>query len=171
MVDDLADVTVLEASAIRIDPTETPLADALLAAIDAARPAMDQRQQLLTVDIQADTPLVVSGDSLRLQQVFLNVLGNASKYSPENAEITVSCREDDGRAIVTVRDTGVGVRREMLDAIFAPFVREPGRGADGLGIGLTLARNLLTLHGGSIAAHSEGPGHGSTFTIELPLLL
>lgn len=170
VVDDLADVTLLEASAIRINRTETRLQDVLVAALETVRPAIEHREQLLTVHIPDDAPIVVSGDSLRLQQVFSNVVGNASKYSPEGGEISLTCHVEDSRAVVVVRDTGVGVRAEMLDAIFAPFVREPGHSGDGLGIGLALARNLLTQHGGTIAAHSDGPGQGSTFTIELPVL-
>jgi signal transduction histidine kinase len=170
MVDDLADVTLLHASAIRINRSDTPLQEVLFSAVESSRPVIEQRQQLLTTDIPLDPPLLVSGDSLRLQQVFSNVLGNASKYSPEGAEISLTCREENGRGIVVVRDTGVGIRADMLETIFAPFVREPGRGSDGLGIGLALARTLVGQHGGNITASSNGPGQGSTFTIELPLL-
>jgi len=170
VIDDLADVTRLQASAIRVDPTTLRLQDTILAATDAARPAIEQKQQCLETDVPPNPPLWISGDAMRLEQVFGNLLSNASKYSPEGAEISISSREDHGRAVIVVRDTGVGIRRDMLEAIFDPFVRESTEGAEGLGIGLTLARNLVTQHGGQIAAHSDGPGRGSAFVIELPLL-
>jgi two-component system, sensor histidine kinase len=169
VIDDLADVTQLQARAIRVDSTVLRLQDTILAAIEAARPAIEQRQQCLETDVRLDPPLWISGDAVRLEQVFGNLLSNAGKYSPEGAEISISSREEQGRAVVVVRDTGVGIRRDMLEAIFDPFVRD-STGADGLGIGLTLARNLVTQHGGHIAAHSDGPGRGSAFVIELPLV-
>jgi signal transduction histidine kinase len=170
VIDDLADLTRLQASAIRVDRTVLRLQDTILAATDAARPAIEQKQQRLETDVTLDPPLWISGDAMRLEQVFGNLLSNACKYSPEGAEISISSREEHGRAVVVVRDTGVGIRRDMLEAIFDPFVRESTGSAEGLGIGLTLARTLVTQHGGQIAAHSDGPGRGSAFVIELPLL-
>jgi signal transduction histidine kinase len=170
VIDDLADVTRLQSSAIRVDPTALRLQDTILAATDAARPAIEQKQQSLEIDVRLDPPLWISGDAMRLEQVFGNLLSNACKYSPEGAELSISSREERGQAVVVVRDTGVGIRRDMLEAIFDPFVRESNDGAEGLGIGLTLARNLVTQHGGQIAAHSDGPGRGSAFVVELPLL-
>lgn len=170
VIDDLADVTRLQASAIRVDPRALCLQDAVLAAADAARPAIEHKQQSLEVDVTLDPPLWISGDAMRLEQVFGNLLSNACKYSPEGAEISISSHEQHGQAVVVVRDTGVGIRRDMLEAIFDPFVRESTEGVEGLGIGLTLARNLVTHHGGQIRAQSDGPGRGSTFVVELPLL-
>jgi signal transduction histidine kinase len=169
VIDDLNDVTRLRADAIKVDAIPLRLQDPILAAADAARPAIEHRLQRLTIDLP-DEPLWISGDSLRLEQVFANLLSNARKYSPEGAEISVSCRTADGRVQVVVRDTGLGINRDMLELIFDPFVRESTGGVEGLGIGLTLTRNLIAQHGGRIAAHSDGPGRGSTFTIELPLL-
>jgi signal transduction histidine kinase len=171
VVEDLVDVTRLQGHRLRIDTTELRLQEAILAAAEAAAPAMAHRQQFLEVGVPADPPLWVNGDAMRLQQVFGNLLSNASRYSPEGAEISISCHEDAGRAIVVVHDTGVGIRHDMLESIFDPFVRESGGSAEGLGIGLTLVRNLVTQHGGHITAHSDGPGRGSTFIVELPMLL
>jgi signal transduction histidine kinase len=170
VIDDLADVTRLQAGTIKVNQTVLRLQDSILAAAEAARPGIEQKRQTLKTDLMLDQPLWISGDAMRLEQVFGNLLSNASKYSPQNAEISISLREEQGRAIVVVRDTGIGIRREMLNAIFEPFVRESIQGAEGLGIGLTLVRNLVTQHGGQIAAHSDGPGRGSVFVIELPLL-
>jgi signal transduction histidine kinase len=160
-------VTRLRAGAIKVQLKTVSLQESLLAAIDAARPGIDLKQQRLIVDVP-ERPLWLEADALRLEQVFGNLLSNACKYSPEGAEISVGCREQEGRAVVVVRDTGVGINRDMLEAIFDPFVRESNGGAEGLGIGLTLARNLITQHGGRIAAQSDGPGRGSMFVIELP---
>lgn len=170
VIDDLADVSRLQASAIRITPTVLRLQDTILAAAAAARPAIAQRQQNLEADVPLGPPLWINGDALRLEQVFGNLLSNACNYSPEGAEILISAREEDGRAVVVVRDTGVGIKTDMLERIFEPFVREAGAGVDGLGIGLTLVRTLVTQHGGQITARSDGPGRGSAFVVELPLV-
>src|SRR5262249_25621130 len=132
--------------------------------------AIAQRQQYFEIDVPLNPPLWVTGDDGRLQQVFANLLSNACRYSPEGAEISISARRQDEHAVVVVRDTGIGIRRETLERIFDPFVREAGGGMEGIGIGLTLVRNLVTQHGGQVTAHSDGPGRGSSFVVELPLL-
>jgi two-component system CheB/CheR fusion protein len=170
VIDDLADVTRMKADAIKVDLAVMPLQDSILAAVDAARPAIEQKQQFLEIDVPSGPPLWVRGDAMRLEQVFANLLSNACKYSPEGAEIHVSAREQGEHAVVAVRDTGMGIRRDMLEAIFDPFVRDSTSGGEGLGVGLTLVRNLVTQHGGRITARSEGPGRGSTFVVTLPLL-
>jgi signal transduction histidine kinase len=111
-----------------------------------------QRDQNLEVDAPLNPPLFVKGDAVRLEQVFGNLLSNACNYSPEGADIMISCREENGRAVVAVRDTGIGIKRDMLERIFDPFVRVNNGNADGLGIGLTLVRNLVAQHGGHISA-------------------
>jgi signal transduction histidine kinase len=170
VVDDLADVTKFQGGALKVEPTAVRLQDVLLAATEAARPAIEQKQQRLEIEVAADPPLWISADATRLEQVFGNLLSNACKYSPNKAEISISSRAEQGRAVVVVRDTGVGIRRDMLETIFEPFIRDSTGSAEGLGIGLTLARHLITQHGGRITAHSDGPGRGSAFVIELPLM-
>ena len=170
VIDDLADVTQLQVDALRVDRTVMSLQDSILAAVEAARPAIEQKQQYLEIDVPRDPPMWVSGDAMRLEQVFANLLSNACKYSPEGAETRISAHVESGQAVVAVRDTGVGIRRDMLEAIFNPFVRDSTGGVDGLGVGLTLVRSLVTQHGGRIVARSDGPGRGSTFVVELPLL-
>jgi signal transduction histidine kinase len=169
MIDDLADVTRLQVDAIRVESRRIRLQDTMLAAVETARPAIELKQQFLELDVADDADVLIDGDAMRLEQVFANLLSNACKYSPEGAEITLSLRTKPGRAVVAVGDTGIGIRRDMLEAIFDPFVRDSPSGAEGLGIGLTLARNLVAQHGGRIAAQSDGPGRGSTFVVELPL--
>ena len=170
VIDDLADVIRLQANGISITPAEVCLQDVLMAAAEVARPSVVQRDQNLEVDAPLNPPLFVKGDAVRLEQVFGNLLSNACNYSPEGADIMISCREENGRAVVAVRDTGIGIKRDMLERIFDPFVRVNNGNADGLGIGLTLVRNLVAQHGGHISAHSEGTGRGSTFVVDLPLL-
>jgi len=170
VVDDLADVTRLQGGGLRIERQVMRLQDALVAAAEACGPGIAQKQQYLEVDPRLDEPLWVSGDPSRLQQVFGNLISNASRYSPEGAEISITLREDRGRGVVTVRDTGIGIRGDMLERVFDPFVRESHATAEGLGLGLALVRSLVTTHGGTVKAHSEGPGRGSTFVVELPLV-
>ncbi len=170
VIDDLTDLTQLQAGALRVARTAMPLQDSIVAAIEAARPAIEQKQQYLEIDVPRDPPIWVSGDATRLEQVLVNLLSNASKYSPGGAEIRVSACEESGRAVVAVRDTGMGIRRDMLETIFDPFIRDSSSVAEGLGVGLTLVRDLIKQHGGRITAQSEGPGRGSTFVVELPLL-
>jgi signal transduction histidine kinase len=170
VIDDLADVTRVQVNAIRVDPATIRLQDSILAAIDGARPTIEQKQQYLEIDVSPDPALWVSGDAMRLEQVFANLLSNACKYSPEGAEISISSRAERRRVVVVVRDSGIGIRRDMLEAIFDPFVRDSTGGAEGLGVGLTLARNLVTQHGGQVTAQSDGPGRGSMFVVDLPLL-
>jgi signal transduction histidine kinase len=170
VIDELADVTRLQDNTISVVPTVLRLQDVILAAAETVRPALRQRQQSFEVDVPLGPPLWISGDALRLEQVFENLLSNASKYSPEGAEVSISSRQEQGRAVVVVRDAGVGIKRHMLEEIFNPFVRESRASGDGLGIGLTLVRNLVSQHGGQVAAHSDGPGRGSAFVVELPLL-
>jgi signal transduction histidine kinase len=171
VIEDLADVTRLQSQSLRVDRKPLRLQDPILAAAEGAAPGIEQRQQYLEIDVPSDPPQWVRGDADRLQQVFTNLLSNASRYSPEGAEISISSRLQDGRVVVVVRDTGIGIRHDMLERIFDPFVRESGAVAGGLGIGLTLVRNLVDAHDGRITVHSDGPGQGSAFTLELPVIL
>jgi two-component system, sensor histidine kinase len=168
VVEDLVDISRLQGDAMRVQLVDIVLQDVIHATVDAAAPSIASRQQVLDVDLPQEA-LRIRGDSVRLQQVFGNLLSNASRYSPEGAEISVTARAEGDRAVVVVRDTGVGIKRDMLDRIFDPFVRESGGSTEGLGIGLTLARTVVQRHNGLITAHSEGPGRGSTLTVELPL--
>lgn len=170
VVDDLIDVVRLQGGGLRIDRRVMRLQDAVLAACDMARPAAAQARQMLQVQVPADPPLWVSGDVSRLQQVFDNLLSNASRYSPEGAHIIVESVASNGCARIVVRDTGIGISRDMLDRVFDPFVRE-SHALDGLGIGLAVARNIVSMHGGTIEVRSEGPGRGSEFVVSIPMVL
>jgi signal transduction histidine kinase len=114
----------------------------------------------------------VHGDRTRLEQVFVNLLANAVKYTPVDGSVSVSLGIDDGMAVVRITDSGIGIEPDDLDRIFEAFTRgRLSKGERGLGIGLTVARRLMELHGGSIGAASAGRGCGSEFTLSLPAVV
>jgi CheY-like chemotaxis protein/anti-sigma regulatory factor (Ser/Thr protein kinase) len=133
---------------------------------------MDARRQKLKLAFAA-SPVQVQGDMVRLSQAVLNLLNNAAKYTPEGGTIWCSVRREDGSALVSVRDDGIGIARELLPKIFELFVqgdRSLDRSEGGLGVGLTLVDRLVRLHGGSVHAESGGVGMGSEFIVRLPVL-
>lgn len=116
---------------------------------------------------------MVEGDLIRLAQALSNLLHNAAKYTPQGGRITLSVELEDMQGVIRVRDNGVGIPQKMLPDIFEMFVqgeRSLDRSQGGLGIGLTLVRSLVEMHGGTVEAHSEGLGHGAEFVVRLPLL-
>ena len=117
-------------------------------------------------------PVALYGDPVRLAQVFSNLINNAAKYTPASGRIAVTACVDQGQAVVTVSDTGIGIAPEQLPRLFEMFAQAKSaldRSQGGLGIGLSLARSLVELHGGAIEAKSEGSGRGSEFIVRLPL--
>jgi hypothetical protein len=119
------------------------------------------------------TPFTVEGDSVRLTQVFANLINNAAKYTDVGGHIWIDVRAQDHEAVVTVRDDGIGIAAEHLSAVFDMFTqvnRSDRRTQGGLGIGLTLVRSLVGVHRGSVAARSDGIGCGTTFEVRLPLV-
>jgi signal transduction histidine kinase len=170
LLDDLLDVSRITRGKLELRREPMPLSRAIEAAVEAARPLVDARGQSLAVRRQVDEPWV-DADPIRLSQVLSNLLTNASKYTPEGGRIELWIESEAGRARVAVRDNGVGIAPEAIDRIFEMFTQvrgtDPGTHA-GLGIGLALSRGLVELHGGQLTAHSEGPGRGSTFVVEMP---
>jgi len=143
------------------------------AAIEVTRPAIEERRQVFTSRIAGD-PLMITADPVRLEQVVINLLANATKYTPVGGEISVALERIGDEAIITVRDSGEGIPAELLDRVFDPFVQASAAGVrprpGGFGIGLALARRLIELHGGTIEARSGGRGRGSDFIVRLPLV-
>ncbi|MGK6310145.1 hybrid sensor histidine kinase/response regulator [Variovorax sp. DT-64] len=171
LVNDLMEVSRITRGKIELHLGPVLLDAVIEDAIELSRPLFDRAGHSLTLELGAD-PLVVRGDAVRLTQVFSNLLNNAAKYTPTGGRVTVTARQEGRQAVVAVSDTGTGLAPDMLKSIFEMFVQVSGTARDaqgGLGIGLTLVKSLVELHGGSIEATSEGLGRGATFTVRLPL--
>ena len=171
LVDDLLDVSRISRGVIELRRSTFPLRSALLAAVESVRPLLDQEGHRLSLGLH-EPPLYVQADPVRLTQVFSNLMTNAAKYTPTGGSIDVSVSQEGGSAVVRIRDSGIGIERDVLPRVFDLFVQAPralDRSKGGLGIGLTLVKRLLVLHGGDVEAHSEGPGRGSEFVVRLPL--
>jgi CheY-like chemotaxis protein/two-component sensor histidine kinase len=172
LVDDLMEVSRITRGSIELRLERVSLADVVRSAVETSAPAIESARHRLTLDLPSE-PVYVEADSVRLAQVFGNLLNNAAKYTPEGGDIAVRARVEGGQAVVSVRDTGTGIAPESLPQVFELFVQEErtySRAQGGLGIGLTLARSLVQLHGGSVEARSDGPGRGSEFTVRLPMI-
>ncbi len=172
MVDDLLDVERINRGRIELQLEPIELDTVLARAVDAVRPMMEQKRHAFTSEI-ADAGLRIRGDSARLEQVFVNLLGNAVKYTPENGRIRLTAREENSEAVVIIADNGVGIAADLLPHVFELFTQGQtslDRAQGGLGIGLTVVRSLTEMHGGRVAVESGGKLAGSTFTVRLPLL-
>lgn len=172
LLDDLLDVARITRSKLEIRKQVVHLDSVIETAVEVARPLLDARRQRLRVDLPRPVP-TLEADPLRLAQVISNLLTNAAKYSDEGAEVVLSARTRDTRLEIKVRDNGIGIPADALPSIFKMFAQVEGtaaRSEGGLGIGLSLVKGLVELHGGTITAHSDGPGKGSEFVIDLPCL-
>ncbi len=173
LVDDLMDVSRVTRGTVDLQFMPVRLDAVLGDAIELSRPLMDAARHAVAIEV-ADEPLRVRGDAVRLTQVFANLLNNAAKYTPPGGQVAVSARRDGEHAVVEVRDSGIGLEPDMLRAIFEMFVQVSGASKTaqgGLGIGLTLVKTLVELHGGSVTAASAGLHRGATFTVQLPLAI
>jgi PAS domain S-box-containing protein len=170
LVDDLLDVSRITSGRIRLHPEPLELAELLKAVMDTYRQSADAARHQFSLAVTAEH-VYVSGDRTRLTQIFSNILHNAVKYTPPGGRIEITLRAENRQAVVSIRDTGVGIPPEMLEHIFEPFAqldRSYERADGGLGIGLTLAKRLIELHEGRIEARSAGRGQGTEFLIHLP---
>ncbi|MES1175547.1 MAG: ATP-binding protein [Myxococcales bacterium] len=171
LVADLLDISRVITGKIRIDPAQVDLANVVKLVLADARFALEAKRLELQMDI-ADAPTVMRGDGERLRQLFWNVLLNAIKFTPKGGKIRVSLRRAESDLELVVRDTGMGISPDVMPHIFEHFRQHDSkttRTHGGLGIGLSIAKHLVDLHGGSIEAHSDGPGQGASFTILLPV--
>jgi CheY-like chemotaxis protein len=170
LVDDLLDISRITRGKIRLKRQATEISGVLAKAIEMASPLLEQREHNLEV-VVARTGLVVDGDPMRLAQVFANLLTNAAKYTPPGGRVTVRAEAERGDVVVRISDTGIGIAPEVLPRIFELFVQERqalDRSQGGLGLGLTIVRNLIERHGGTVRAWSAGVGQGSEFVVRLP---
>ena len=171
LVDDLLDVSRITRGKITLAQGELDLTSIVAQAVETSRPLLDSRGHQLTVHLPSD-PVWVRGDAVRLGQVLSNLLNNAAKYTPEGGRIGLTVERRDSQAIMTVADNGLGLPAEMLERVFDLFSQYESRdlAQGGLGIGLTLVKRLVELHGGDVEARSAGPGQGSQFIVRLPAL-
>ena len=171
LVDDLLDVSRITRGKIGLRRQMIELADVVQRAVETARPLVDAQRHRLVVNLPAE-PVVLDADPIRLAQVLGNLLNNAAKYTKPGGWIELRAVHDGDEVELRVRDNGLGMSPEMLARVFDLFVQERhslDRAQGGLGIGLTLVRRLVELHGGHVEAHSPGLGQGSEFVVRLPL--
>lgn len=170
LVDDLLDVSRITQGKLNLRRGPLELSAVIRGAVEASRALVDVGRHELTVTLPPE-PVRVEGDLTRLVQVVGNLLNNAAKYTDEGGHIQIEAGEESGEAVIRVRDDGIGLPADLLPHVFDPF-RQVDRSLDrsqgGLGIGLTLVRKLVELHGGRVEARSEGPGRGSECLVRLP---
>ena len=173
LVDDLLDVSRITQGKVQLKKEPVEMSDLVASAIEMASPLLEAQRHELKVDV-ANRGLMVDGDAARLAQVISNLLTNAAKYTQPGGQIIVAGRVEGDDVVLVVRDNGIGIDREMLPHIFEPFTQEKqalDRAHGGLGLGLAIVRSLVSLHGGSVAARSDGRGRGSEFEISIPRLV
>ncbi|MCS0588164.1 ATP-binding protein [Massilia norwichensis] len=170
LIDDLLDLSRVSRGLVTLDETLLDARQIVTAAVEQVRPLVDARRHRVTIQMPGEAAFV-HGDQKRLVQIVANVLNNAAKYTPEGGEIGVALFADEDTVSYVVSDNGIGMAPHMIEHVFDMFAqaeRSSDRSQGGLGIGLALVRNLVALHGGRVAAYSEGIGKGSRFTVTLP---
>jgi CheY-like chemotaxis protein/two-component sensor histidine kinase len=172
LTDDLLDISRITRNKISLRNEQVELSTILKETIDTFRPACDRGGVQLEAELPSE-PVYLSGDSARLAQIFGNLLNNACKFTDKGGRVSVAVERQNGHAVVRVRDTGIGIAPEKIPHIFEMFVQADtsmSRATAGLGIGLTLVKTMVEMHGGSVEAVSHGPGSGSEFIVKLPAL-
>ncbi len=169
LVDDLVDVSRITLGKVELQLKPVQLDELLGGALEAVQPLIDEAHH--QVRLKSERPLYVEGDAVRLTQVFTNILNNAARYTPPGGRIDVVLEQSGDDAVVRVTDTGRGIAADALPRVFDLFTRMSPDGPEtpGLGVGLSIARQLAGMHGGSIEAQSDGPGQGAEFIVRLPL--
>jgi PAS domain S-box-containing protein len=171
LVDELLDVSRIMQGKVELREEPVALASVVQGAVEQARRLIDERGHHLVLDLPGE-PIALRADAARLEQVLANLLLNAAKYTDVGGRVTLTAERERDEVRISVRDNGVGLPPESCDRIFDLFVQGPDplkRAGGGLGVGLTLVRRLVHLHGGTVEARSEGPGKGSEFVVRLPL--
>jgi signal transduction histidine kinase/CHASE1-domain containing sensor protein/CheY-like chemotaxis protein len=171
LVGDLLDMSRIMSGRENLDSSDLDLGDLVDAAIGMVRPEADAKRVAIRVDVQQPAR-TMRGDAKRLQQVFWNLLANSLKFTPSGGSIDVRVTRTDTEAVVAVRDTGVGIPAEFIPSVFDRFRQVDGSSArehGGLGLGLSIVKSLVQMHGGTVRAESDGPDRGATFTVSLPV--
>ena len=171
MVDDLMEVSRITRGLIELRKEEADLAAIIRSAVETSRPIFEAAEHQLAITIPPE-PILLYGDTVRLSQVFANLLNNAAKYTDRGGQVWINAKQEKNEVVVSIRDTGIGIPAPMLPKVFDMFMqadRSTHRSQGGLGIGLTLVKRLVELHDGSISVRSDGPGQGSEFIVRLPV--
>ncbi len=171
IIEDVLDLGRIVGGKMRLELSTTRVADAIEGAVLAVRPAADSKRVRLDVRVDEDTG-DIDADPDRLQQIVWNVLSNAIKFTPSGGRVEVSSARREPAVIIEIRDDGLGIPADFLPSVFEPFRQADGstaRRQGGLGLGLSIVKELVHAHGGTISAQSEGEGRGATFTIEMPI--
>lgn len=170
LIDDLLDISRINSGKVVLQRQALDLRESLASLVETMQPQIDAAGHMISLKLPRE-PMPVQADATRVTQIFGNLLNNAIKYTPKGGRILVSARRLDGRMEVAIGDTGVGIPRESLEHVFDMFTqvgRNVGQSQGGLGIGLSLVRSLVEMHGGTVRAESDGPDLGSTFIVTLP---
>ncbi len=173
LVDDLLDVSRITRGKLELRPRQVLLTDVVANAVEAVSAFIETQRHELRIEARAQD-LLVQGDPERLAQILSNLLLNAAKYTESGGQITLSLDRENDEAIIAVQDNGVGIPAQALEQVFEMFSQVRSgevHSSDGLGIGLSLVRTLVHMHGGTVRAFSEGPGRGARFTVRLPLVV
>jgi PAS domain S-box-containing protein len=173
LVDDLLDVSRVARGKVDLSKKPLELATVVAKAVEVTGPLLEQRRHRLYLSVPSKG-LPIEADEVRLTQVINNLLTNAARYTPPGGRVEVTGTREDNAIVLRVRDNGIGIDPMLLSQVFEMFVqggRGPDRSEGGLGLGLSLVRTLTTLHGGTVSAHSDGPGRGSEFVVRLPAFL
>ena len=171
LIDDLLDVSRISRNKLDVQKERVELAAVLESAVESCRPLINQYAHELTISLPTEA-LYLDADSVRLAQVFLNLINNAAKYTKHGGQIWLTAKREGREAVISIKDNGIGIPGDMLSTIFEMFLqvdRSLEQSKGGLGIGLTLVRRLVEMHDGSIEARSNGPNEGSEFVVRLPL--
>jgi len=170
LIGDLLDISRIVTGKLRLDMKPLSVRTVVNAALESVRPVAEQSD--VRVEVSIDEDATVTGDQARIQQVVWNLLNNAMKFTPSGGWIRVTASRDGGQFLVTVTDSGTGISPEFLPYVFDRFRQEDGaatREHAGLGIGLSIVRHVVELHGGTVTAHSEGEGKGASFVVAFPV--
>ena len=168
LVDDLLDISRISSGKIELRKAPVTIQEILESAITTSQPILDERRHQLQVNL-ASEPLQLCGDTVRLVQVVANLLNNAARYTPDGGTISIHSRRDNDHVEIRVRDNGRGISPAFVPRVFDAFSQEESRPGSGLGLGLSVVRQLVVMHDGTVSVRSDGPGQGSEFTVRLPL--
>ncbi len=173
LVDDLLDASRINSNRVELRKEWVELATVIKSAVETSRPAIESARHELTVNLPSQ-PVLLDADPLRLAQALSNLLNNSAKYTEAGGCISLTAEQEGDQVTIRVRDTGIGISGDVLPHLFKMFVqatRSVERSQGGLGIGLSVVKGLVEMHGGTVEASSEGPGKGSVFIVRLPVLV